>query len=87
MELEGNTQVQEKVKRHKGKEIKARMDSGVAVGWALLLCHIWDLTCGWDPLSSAELQERHCNSISITQKHLKLVSNFCNSLLTLVRIK
>ena len=52
------TQVQVKVKRNEGKEIKAGMNSGVAIGWALLLCHGWDLTCGWDLLSSAELQER-----------------------------
>ena len=31
---QGNTQVQEKVKRNEGKEIKAGMDNGVAVGWA-----------------------------------------------------
>ena len=57
------TQVQVKVKRNEGKEIKAGMNSGVAIGWALLLCHRWDLTCGWDLLSSAELQERQCNLV------------------------
>ena len=32
MEAKRNTQVQEKVKRNEGKEIKAGMDNGVAVG-------------------------------------------------------
>ena len=51
MEAERNTQVHEKVTRNEGKEIKAEMNSGVAVGWAILLCLGCDLTCGWDPFS------------------------------------
>ena len=51
MEAERNTQVQEKVKRNEGKEIKAEMNTGVTVGWAILLYHGCDLTRGWDPFS------------------------------------
>ena len=51
MEAERNTHVQEKVRRNEGKEIKAEMNSGVAVGWAILLCYGCDLTCGWDLFS------------------------------------
>ena len=33
----------------------------------LLLYHGWDLTYGWDPLSSAKLQERQNGTIALTQ--------------------
>ena len=63
------------------------MTSAVAVDWALLLYHRWDLTCGWDPLSLVELQKCHHNSISITQKHPKVVFSFANLSLKNQRIE
>ena len=32
----------------KQQQWRLRMNSAVAIGWALLHCHRWDLTCGWD---------------------------------------
>ena len=78
MEAERNTQVQEKVKRNEGKEIKAEMNTGVTVGLAILLYHGCDLTCGWDPFSK-ENYNIATKLIFHTLKRAFLVSEFGNS--------
>ena len=66
----------------KNKSGNEREESCWGVGW-----HGFDNTQNVGSINWVKLRKCHLISISITQKHLKLVSSFCNSLLKYVRIE